>query len=86
MIDDLHGLGIELGMLAEEACLSKFHFLRVFKEAFGVTPGQYARQTRIKRAAELERCGRSSVQAARLVGYGRPASLNRARGKALMLP
>lgn len=85
MIDDLHGLGIDLGTLAEEACLSKFHFLRIFKEAFGATPGQYARQARIKRAAELQRSGTSLGAATRLAGYSRPASLRRARGKALRL-
>jgi AraC-like DNA-binding protein len=84
MIDDLHGRGIDLGMLADEACLSKFHLLRVFREAFGLTPGQYARQARIKRAAELQRCGRSLGAATRLAGYSRPGSLKRARSKAVL--
>lgn len=81
MIDDLRGQRCELGTLADEACLSKFHFLRVFKEAFGVTPGQYARRVRIIRAGELETVGRSARDAARLVGYSRSSSLKRARSK-----
>ena len=81
MIDDIHGARCELDSLAEEACLSKFHFLRVFKEAFGFTPGQYARRVRVKRAAELEALGRSAGAAARAAGYSRPSSLKRARDR-----
>jgi AraC family transcriptional regulator len=83
MIDDLYGANCELDSLAEEACLSKFHFLRVFKEAFGLTPGQYAGRVRVKRAAELEVFGKSGTAAARAAGYARPSSLKRARSKVL---
>ena len=81
MIDDLQGVGCELASLADEACLSKFHFLRVFKEAFGMTPGQYARRVRVRRALEMEVRGSSIARAARLAGYSRSSSLKRARSK-----
>jgi transcriptional regulator GlxA family with amidase domain len=81
MIDDLQGLGCDLDSLAGEACLSKFHFLRVFKEAFGMTPGQYARHVRVTRAREMEIRGNSTPNVARLVGYSRSSSLKRAQSK-----
>jgi AraC family transcriptional regulator len=35
------------------AQLSPYHFLRTFKESFGVTPHRYHTQQRIERAKEL---------------------------------
>ena len=35
---------IDLEALAKTACLSKFHFLRLFKQAFGLSPYQYMQQ------------------------------------------
>ena len=32
---------LDLDTLSQVACLSKFHFIRLFKEAFGLTPRQY---------------------------------------------
>jgi AraC-like DNA-binding protein len=46
---------IPLERLAELACLSRFHFLRLFKQAFKVTPHQYQIQCRLKHACELLR-------------------------------
>jgi AraC family transcriptional regulator len=44
---------ISLSMLARVAQLSPYHFLRAFKESFGVTPHRYLVQKRIERAKEL---------------------------------
>jgi transcriptional regulator GlxA family with amidase domain len=33
--------------------LSQSHFLRLFKQAFGVTPHQYLRQVRLQKARQL---------------------------------
>ena len=44
---------VRLSMLAEIACLSPFHLLRVFQSAFGQTPHQYLNQCRIERAKFL---------------------------------
>lgn len=48
-IHDNAGRGCDLDTLASVACLSKFHFVRVFAAAFGTTPVAYAR--RLDRAA-----------------------------------
>jgi AraC-like DNA-binding protein len=46
---------ISVSQLGRIACLSQYHFLRLFKQAFGVTPHQYQLQCRLERACELLR-------------------------------
>ena len=42
---------LTLQRLAQEAGLSPYHFLRIFERVTGVTPHQYVRRTRLRRAA-----------------------------------
>lgn len=42
-----------LDTMAETACLSNFHFLRLFTETFGTTPHKYLTELRLERAREL---------------------------------
>lgn len=44
---------LTLSQIAEIACLSTHHFLRVFKQAFEETPHQYLTRKRIERAKDL---------------------------------
>ncbi|MEM7656843.1 MAG: AraC family transcriptional regulator [Bacteroidota bacterium] len=44
---------LDLDTLAQVACLSKFHFIRLFKEAFGQTPRQYLIAKRLEAASQL---------------------------------
>jgi len=44
---------IDLESIAESAFLSKFHLLRYFKEAFGITPHQYVIHCRLEKAVDL---------------------------------
>lgn len=44
---------IGLENAAEEAGLSTFHFLRLFRDVLGVTPHQYLVRARLRRAARL---------------------------------
>lgn len=45
-----------LTQVSEQANLSKYHFLRMFRQHFGITPHQYILNCRINRAREdLER-------------------------------
>lgn len=44
---------ISLGGMAEEACLSMFHFVRMFKRSIGITPHQFILQRKIERAVQL---------------------------------
>ena len=46
---------VTLDQLAQVCCLSKFHFLRVFKEVFGLSPYQFIKQLRVQKALELIR-------------------------------
>ena len=46
-------LPISLQDLSQISCLSRFHFLRLFKEAFGISPYQYIKKIRIQRALHL---------------------------------
>lgn len=44
---------ISVDLLASHACLSTFHFKRLFKEVFREAPYQYIRKLRIQKAGEL---------------------------------
>ncbi len=52
MLEHLH-LGLDLDTLAQVACLSKYHFIRLFKEVYGQTPRQYLISRRLERASTL---------------------------------
>jgi AraC-like DNA-binding protein len=52
-IDECYHLPLDLQQISSEACLSRFHFLRLFRQAFNKTPHQYLTQRRIERAKEL---------------------------------
>jgi transcriptional regulator GlxA family with amidase domain len=44
---------IDLDRMTRTACLSRFHFQREFKRAFGVTPRHHLTRARVERAREL---------------------------------
>jgi AraC family transcriptional regulator len=44
---------ISLDQLAAEACLSKYHFLRLFRAAYGLSPYQYIQHLRLEKARVL---------------------------------
>ncbi|MDP5172737.1 MAG: AraC family transcriptional regulator [Bacteroidia bacterium] len=46
---------LDLDTLAQVACLSKYHFIRLFKEVFEQTPRQYLIALRLERASKLLR-------------------------------
>jgi AraC-like DNA-binding protein len=46
---------LDLAMLATTAGYSRYHFVRLFKETYGETPGRYLTRRRIERARELLR-------------------------------
>src|SRR5262249_55953122 len=50
-IDDHPESDHRLNVLAREAKLSRYHFLRVFQQLAGLTPHQYILRTRLRRAA-----------------------------------
>ena len=52
-IDSSYQLPLDLEQISKAACLSRFHFLRLFRTAFNKTPHQYLTQRRIEKAKEL---------------------------------
>ena len=60
---------IELERNATAACMSRFHFIRVFQLVYGTTPRQYLKDLRINKARELIKKGVSVTQACFEVGY-----------------
>lgn len=79
---DMQGEHCSLERLAEVACLSKFHFLRRFRQAFGISPAAYARRQRLDLAVCAITRGRSEDAAAAAAGYANRHSLRRARRRA----
>ena len=59
----LSSLNSQVGLkdVARAACLSPYHFHRVFSRAFGLTPHQYLTRHRLERAAHLLRRSHRSV-------------------------
>ncbi len=64
--------------LAKAACMSKFHFLRCFKQVFGQSPRQYQMQIRLDAAKHaLSHSRKSIIEIARSIGYEEPNSFHR---------
>jgi len=61
LIDECYNLPLDLEQISKEACLSRFHFLRLFRRAFNKTPHQYLMQRRIEKAKELLTSSRLTV-------------------------
>ena len=60
---------ISLEDVALSAGLSRYHFLRVFKQSTGLSPHQYRTLLRIDLAKHLLRSGRPTAQVALDVGF-----------------
>ena len=52
-IDSCYDLPLDLEQISSHACFSRYHFLRLFRQAFNKTPHQYLVERRIERAKEL---------------------------------
>jgi AraC family transcriptional regulator len=74
---------ISLDDLAAEACLSPFHFSRLFHEATGLSPCRFVTDRRIQAAQKMLARNQSSlVQVALDTGFGSQATFTRAFRKA----
>jgi len=60
-IDECYDLPLDLTEISKQACLSRYHFLRLFRDTFETTPHQYLIQRRIEKAKELLRLRGLSV-------------------------
>jgi transcriptional regulator GlxA family with amidase domain len=52
---------LSLDEMATVACMSKYHFLRLFRATYGVTPMAYVSERRIERAQDLLRATNLTV-------------------------
>ena len=68
-IDENFCQNIDLDKIADEACFSKFHFVRLFKTIYGRTPHQYLIAVRVDRAVEILARGASVKEACYQVGF-----------------
>jgi AraC family transcriptional regulator len=77
---------IRLEELAAQACLSPFHFSRLFREATGLSPHRYVIDQRVQAARqELARNNLSLVEIALEFGFGSQANFTRVFRKATSL-
>jgi AraC-like DNA-binding protein len=76
-MDECYAADIDLIELSKVACVSPFHLLRSFREAFGITPHQYLTRRRIERARELLSFSDSSITDVCFdVGFESPGSFS----------
>jgi AraC family transcriptional regulator len=69
---------LALEELALEAGTTQYHFLRVFEQVVGVTPGQYILRTRLRKAAiQLRRSNDSILAIAMACGFTDLSTFNR---------
>ena len=54
-IDHCYDHPLSLDQISGKACFSRYHFLRLFRQAFNKTPHQYLIERRIEKAKELLR-------------------------------
>lgn len=68
-IDGNYHENIDAREIADEACYSKFHFIRTFRSIYGKTPHQYLTSVRIEKAKELMEAEASVTEACFAVGF-----------------
>jgi AraC-like DNA-binding protein len=68
-IDAHYNEQINLEMIADEACFSRFHFIRLFKDVFGKTPHQYLIALRLVNARSLFEQGGTVADVCYEVGF-----------------
>ena len=77
-IEAQHGTRIPVDELAAAAAVSPFHFLRIFEQVVGVTPGQYMLRRRLCRAAVRLRRSNDAIAAVALdCGFDDLSTFNR---------
>ena len=77
-IEAQEGARVSVDELAAEAAVSPFHFLRIFEQVVGVTPGQYMLRARLHRAAVRLRRSNDTIAAVALdCGFDDLSTFNR---------
>lgn len=68
-MDRHYAEAMDLQTVCGQACLSKYHFIRLFKKLYGRTSHQYLSEIRIAKAKELIQGGMTVRGACFAVGY-----------------
>ena len=76
-IDDNFTENISLDDIAGEAFISKFHFIRLYKTYYGITPHQHLKRVRVAAAKELLKSGMQVAAVCYEVGFESVPSFTR---------
>ncbi|MBX2907203.1 MAG: helix-turn-helix domain-containing protein [Taibaiella sp.] len=72
----------DLNEISREVAMSKFHFLRAFRNHFGMAPHQYLARVKMEKASMLLKKGQLTIyQVADSVGFEEPNAFIRAFGR-----
>lgn len=80
-IHDNYNKKIRIEELATIACLSKYHFLRSFRDFYKCTPYQYILKLKLEAAKHLLTKGFSFSQITEIIGFSDPKNLRRSINK-----
>jgi AraC-like DNA-binding protein len=75
-IDENYAEHLDLDNISDEACFSKFHFIRLFREIYGYTPHQYLIRVRIEKSMHLLRKDIPISEVCYAVGFESPSSFS----------
>jgi AraC-like DNA-binding protein len=73
-IDSHFSENIDVTNIADEACFSKYHFIRLFKSIYGKTPHHYLTQVRVDKARLLLAQGNTIMDVCLSIGFDSPTS------------
>lgn len=73
-MDTHFGASIDLDNIADEACFSKFHFIRLFKSIYGSTPHHYLKNVRLEKAKLFLQEGLPVTETCYKVGFDSASS------------
>ncbi|MDB5117417.1 MAG: AraC family transcriptional regulator [Mucilaginibacter sp.] len=74
-IDRHYAENIDLEQIADEAYFSRFHFSRLFKNAYGKTPHHYLTKVRMDNAQQLLAQGIPVAEVSFMIGFDSSTSL-----------
>ena len=60
---------LTIEVIARQALLNRFYFIELFRKTFGLTPHEYLRNRKLRRAHELLAAGNSVTEVCLRVGY-----------------
>ena len=68
-IDEHFAEKIDLDEISNKAAFSKYHFIRLFKKSFGMSPHKYLTRVRLEHATELLKEGHPIAMVCNAVGF-----------------